>query len=125
MRISEIIGRCSFRSLVRARYVGMNFRIFASSTSSSEKSCFPAYQADFHGCMMPTRKPVGRTFWPMLVSSSRTGKMPVPQVPLGGECRGGGGRLGGQGGGLFHGVEVGQRHNNVGEPFLDAERGAP
>src|SRR5262245_5056031 len=43
----------------------MNWRIFWSSTSNSEKSCLLAYQWLSQSVMMPVRKPVGLTFCPM------------------------------------------------------------
>ena len=49
----------------------MNLRILKSSTSRSLNSCLEAYQRLRQSSMIPTRKPVGRTFWPMAAASSQ------------------------------------------------------
>src|SRR3954470_2454979 len=43
----------------------MNLRILKSSTSKSLNSCLEAYQRLRQSSMIPTRNPVGCTFWPM------------------------------------------------------------
>src|SRR5262245_1033400 len=43
----------------------MNLRILKSSTKRSLNSCLEAYQRLRQSSMIPTRNPVGRTFWPM------------------------------------------------------------
>src|SRR3979490_279214 len=43
----------------------MNLRILKSSTSKSLNPCLEAYQRLRQSSMIPTRNPVGCTFWPM------------------------------------------------------------
>src|ERR1700722_1751697 len=63
MRMLEIPARpCLTRLLT---YFWIYSRILKSSTSRSANSCLPAYHVLFQSSMMPVRKPVGLTFWPM------------------------------------------------------------
>src|SRR3954451_23477008 len=84
----------------RGYFLLMNFRIVWSSTKRSEKSALLAYHELFQPVMMPVRKPVGRTFWPIVVP-----------LPVGAR------RL------LGHGF-VAHRHHDVGVAALDRVGGA-